>query len=60
MRPPPPISFYDILIYVVIFLASMAVMLATVIFVLRKRQSKVVTFEAIHISDLIKLILSIL
>ncbi len=60
MQPPPPISFYDILIYVVIFLASMTIMLATVIFVLRKRQSKAVVFEAMHISDLIKLILSIL
>ena len=55
-----PISFYDILVYVVVFLSSLAIVLATLIFVLRKRQNKVVIFEAMHISDLIKLILSIL
>jgi len=60
MHAPAPISFYEILTLIVIFLSSLAILVATLIVVLRKRQTKAVTFEAIHISDLIKLILSIL
>jgi hypothetical protein len=37
----------------------MGVFIGTIILFLRKRKSSVVTFDAIHISDLIKLILSI-
>ncbi|MCX5890919.1 MAG: hypothetical protein NTY36_15950 [Deltaproteobacteria bacterium] len=58
MEPLAPISFSQVLILMAIFLAAMVVMFIVLVLVLRRRQSKAVKFEAIHINDLIKLILS--
>ncbi len=58
MEPIAPISFSQVLILMAIFLAAMVVMFIVLVLVLRRRQTKAVIFEAIHINDLIKLILS--
>ena len=58
MEPLAPISFSQVLILMAIFLAAMVVMFIVLVLVLRRRQTKAVKFEAIHINDLIKLILS--
>jgi hypothetical protein len=59
MEPLAPISFSHVLILMAILLAAMVVMFIVLVLVLRRRQTKAVKFEAIHINDLIKLILSI-
>ena len=59
MGLPAPVSFYEIFILVIFFMVSVTAMLFALILVLRKRQSHVVKFEAIHISELIKLLISI-
>jgi hypothetical protein len=59
MQPPVPISFHKIVILLIVFFFLMGVFFGTIILFLRKRKSNVVTFDAIHIYDLIKLILSI-
>lgn len=58
MVTPAPISFFQVLILVLFFLSFMAFMITALILVLRKRKSEAVKFEAMHISDLIKLIIS--
>ena len=59
METLPSISFTEVIILIVFFVSSMAVVLFSLIFFLRKRQSKVVRFEAVHITELIKLIISV-
>ncbi len=59
MRQIAPISFFEIFILVVFFLASVVAMLATLIIVLHKRKPNVVRFESIHITELIKLVISV-
>ena len=59
METLPSIGFIEVIILIAFFVSSMAVMLFTLIFFLRKRQSKVVRFEAVHITELIKLIISV-
>ncbi len=59
MGTPAALGFAEVVILIVFFVSSMAVMFASLIWILRKRQSKVVKFEPIHINDLIKLILSV-
>jgi hypothetical protein len=54
-----PISFLQIIFLILLFFALMAALIGSLIFFLRKRRSHAVTFDAIHISDLIKLIISI-
>jgi hypothetical protein len=58
MHPPVPISFYHVLIWVMIFVTVLAVMITSLIVILRKRGSAV-KFDAIHISELIKLVVAI-
>jgi hypothetical protein len=58
MEPLAPISFSQVMILMAIFLAAMVLMFITLVLVLRRRQTKAVKFDAIHINDLIKLILS--
>jgi len=59
MHPPIPISFFNVLIWVIIFLAAMGVVITGLILILRKCRSEVVKFDAIHISELIKLIVTV-
>ena len=59
MQPPVPITFHEIIILISTTFFSMVVIIGTFILFLRKHNSGAVTFDAIHISDLIKLILSI-
>ncbi len=59
MGTPTPISFYEVLILIVVFVASMAVMFTALVLILRKRQSRSVKFDPIHISELIQLIISV-
>jgi len=59
MHPPGAISFAEVLILIVFFVVSVTAMIITLIIFLRKRRSSVVRFEAIHISELIKLIISV-
>lgn len=59
MQPPVPISFHEIIILISATFFSMVVFIGTLILFLRKRKSGAVTFDAIHVSDLIKLVLSI-
>jgi hypothetical protein len=59
MGPPTALGFHEVLILIILFVATMAAMFASLILVLRKRHSKVVKFEAIHVHELIKLIVSV-
>lgn len=59
MEPLAPITFSQVLLLMAILLASMVVIFIALVLVLRRRQTKAVKFEAIHIKDLIKLILSL-
>jgi hypothetical protein len=55
---PATISFSELILLVALFAAFMIIVIAFLILVLRKRRSKVVTFDAMHISEVIKLIIS--
>lgn len=59
MGTPTPISFYEVLILIGFFVASMAVMFTALVLILRRRQSRAVKFDPIHISELIQLIISV-
>jgi hypothetical protein len=59
MQPPMPISFFEIIILIIVSSFLILFIIGVLILFLRKRDSDAVTFDAIHISDLIKLILSI-
>jgi hypothetical protein len=59
MGTPAALGFYEVLILIGFFVSFFAVMIGTLILVLRRRQSKAVKFEAIHVSELIKLIISV-
>jgi hypothetical protein len=59
MGTPAALGFYEVLILIGFFVFFFAVMFGTLILVLRRRQSKAVKFEAIHVSELIKLIISV-
>ena len=59
MNLPGPIGFFEVMILVVFIAASIAIIITTLIFLLRKKESKSVRFDPMHISDLIKLIVSL-
>jgi hypothetical protein len=59
MNLPGPIGFSEVMILVVFIAASIAIIITTLIFMLRKREAKSVRFDPMHISDLIKLIVSL-
>lgn len=59
MSQPGSISFSQIFMVVVIIAGSMAVSIASLIVVLRKRHSQAVKFEPMHVADLIKLIVTL-
>ncbi len=59
MGTPAALGFYDVLILIAFFITSFTVIFTLVIVVLHRRQSKVVKFEAIHVSELIKLLISV-
>lgn len=54
-----PISFYQVFILVVIIAASIAISITTLILILRMRHSHAVKFEPIHVTELIKLIITL-
>ncbi len=59
MNLPGPISFFEVMILVAFLAASITLVITTLILVLRKRGTKSVQFDPMHISDLIKLIVSV-
>ena len=59
MNLPGPISFSEVIIFVAFITASIAIIITTLIVMLRKRDVKSVRFDPMHISDLIKLIVSV-
>jgi hypothetical protein len=59
MNLPGPIGFFEVMILVAFIAASIAIIITTLIFLLRKKESKSVRFDPMHISDLIKLIVSL-
>jgi hypothetical protein len=59
MNLPGPISFSEVLILVAFVAASIAIIITTLIIMLRKKEAKSVRFDPMHISDLIKLIVSV-
>jgi len=59
MNLPGPIGFFEVMILVIFIAASIAVIITTLIFMLRRREAKSVRFDPMHISDLIKLIVSL-
>jgi hypothetical protein len=59
MNLPGPIGFFEVMILVAFIAASIAVIITTLIIMLRKRDAKSVRFDPMHISDLIKLIVSL-
>jgi hypothetical protein len=59
MNLPGPISFFEVTILVAFIAAFIAITIITLILVLRKRGTKSVKFDPMHISDLIKLIVSV-
>jgi heme/copper-type cytochrome/quinol oxidase subunit 2 len=54
-----PISFYNVFMLVMFFLATVTAMLIILILVLRRQKSQLVKFEPIHINELIKLLISV-
>jgi hypothetical protein len=58
MGTPAALGFYEVLILIAFFIFIFAVMFGALILILRRRQSKAVKFEAIHVSELIKLLIS--
>lgn len=54
------LNFLQLVILIIIILLSITGMVAVLIYVLKRRKAKSVTFEAIHITDLLKLIFAIL
>lgn len=59
MGTPAPIGFFELIFLIVFFVVAIGTMIITLILILRRRHSKVVKFEAIHVHELIKLIISI-
>ena len=59
MNLPGPIGFFEVMILVGFIAVSIAIIIITLIFYLRKKESKSVRFDPMHISDLIKLIVSV-
>lgn len=59
MGTPAPISFYEVLILIVFFVALMAVIFIALVLILRRRHSRSVKFDPIHISELIQLIIAV-
>ncbi len=59
MPTPAPISFWEVFILLLILVATMALMIIALVSILRRRQSKSVKFDPIHISELIHLIISV-
>lgn len=56
---PAALSFHEVLILIAFFVTLFAVIFGALILILRRRQSKAVKFEAIHVSELIKLLISV-
>lgn len=54
-----PISFFQVFILVVIIAGSIAISITTLMLILRKRHSQAVKFEPIHVTELIKLIVTL-
>lgn len=59
MNLPGPISFFEVLILVAFIAGSIAIIITTLIFFVRKKEAKSVRFDPINFSDLIKLIVSV-
>jgi hypothetical protein len=59
MNLPGPISFFEVMILVAFIAGSIAIIIITLIIMLRRREAKSVRFDPMHISDLIKLIVSV-
>ncbi len=59
MGTPSALGFMEVIILIAFFVFTVLVMFGGLILVLRRRQSKAVRFEAIHVSELIKLIISV-
>jgi len=59
MGTPAALGFYEVLILIIFFVSFFTVMIGALILILRRRQSRAVKFEAIHVSELIKLIISV-
>jgi len=59
MNLPGPIGFVEVMILVVFIAACIAIIITTLILFLRKKEAKSVRFDPMHISDLIKLIVSV-
>ena len=59
MNLPGPIGFVEVMILVVFIAACIAIIITTLILFLRKKEAKSVRFDPMHISDLIKLIVSL-
>jgi hypothetical protein len=59
MGTPAALGFYEVLILIGFFVVFFAVMFGCLILILRRRHSKAVKFEPIHVSELIKLIVSV-
>ncbi len=56
---PTALGFYEVLVLIAFFVTLCTVIFGTLILILRRRQSKAVKFEAIHVSELIKLLVSV-
>jgi hypothetical protein len=56
---PAALSFYEVLVLIAFFVTLFALIFGALILILRRRQSKAVKFEAIHVSELIKLLISV-
>lgn len=58
METPAPIGFYGLIFLIGFFVVTIAVLFISLIIILRRRNCASVKFEAIHIRDLIDLIIS--
>ena len=59
MNQPVPISLYNVFLMMLIIASSIGLSIAIMVILLRKRQSQAIKFDPIHISELIKLIVSV-
>jgi hypothetical protein len=59
MPPLAPLSFYNVFLLVLFFLATVTAMLLALVLVLRRKKTQLVKFEPIHINELIKLLISV-
>lgn len=59
MNQPVSISLFSVFLMIIIIAASIGISIAVLVILLRKRHSQAVKFEPMHISELIKLIVSV-